>query len=322
MRCYLHYEGPLGPSHTKRVSAKEGEVLLASKALATFVASYKDAHGSTSMAIESMTLTCNGKAVDLNAPLTIKDKSDVNVEPLPGGASAKASSSAAGSEAASLQATKPAESLPAAKATATTKKAESASKLVPKAPAAAPTSKVSSTSTSAEQNAVTAADLMSKGRLREARLVLERGLLAEPQHAPSLKALGEVAARKGNDLQAAECYGQASDAYQKMGNSKGVKVEDGAVAALLGQGKALCKLGDLGRAIACCQVRALDSNQFSFCAHRSSFSSLYMYARHFLACTLYTEDGPSPLGVGAKQQERICPTRSGRSQGGHGGMLA
>ena len=265
MRVYLHYEGPLGPSHTKRVSVKEGEVILASKALATFVASYEEAHGSTSMAAETMMLTCNGKTLDLNAPLAVKDKSDLNVEPLAGGVSAKAPSSST-TQVASSQATKPPDNLPTTKAKATATKPEAAPKAAAKPTAAKPTaavasSKAPSASSSAEQSAATAADLTSKGRLREARLVLERALLAQPQHAPSLKALGELAARRGNDLQAAECYGQAVDAYQKMGGSKGsVKVEEGAVAALLGQGKALCKLGDLGRAIACCQVSKYSFN--------------------------------------------------------------
>jgi len=260
MRVYLHYEGPLGPSHTKRVSVKEGEVILASKALATFVASYEEAHGSTSMAAETMMLTCNGKTLDLNAPLAVKDKSDLNVEPLAGGVSAKAPSSST-TQVASSQATKPPDNLPTTKAKATATKPEAAPKAAAKPTAAVATSKAPSASRSAEQSAATAADLTSKGRLREARLVLERALLAQPQHAPSLKALGELAARRGNDLQAAECYGQAVDAYQKMGGSKGsVKVEEGAVAALLGQGKALCKLGDLGRAIACCQVSKYSFN--------------------------------------------------------------
>ena len=260
MRVYLHYEGPLGPSHTKRVSVKEGEVILASKALATFVASYEEAHGSTSMAAETMMLTCNGKTLDLNAPLAVKDKSDLNVKPLAGGVSAKAPSSST-TQVASSQATKPPDNLPTTKAKATATKPEAAPKAAAKPTAAVATSKAPSASRSAEQSAATAADLTSKGRLREARLVLERALLAQPQHAPSLKALGELAARRGNDLQAAECYGQAVDAYQKMGGSKGsVKVEEGAVAALLGQGKALCKLGDLGRAIACCQVSKYSFN--------------------------------------------------------------
>jgi len=249
---------------------KEGEVILASKALATFVASYEEAHGSTSMAAETMMLTCNGKTLDLNAPLAVKDKSDLNVEPLAGGVSAKAPSSST-TQVASSQATKPPDNLPTTKAKATATKPEAAPKAAAKPTAAKPTaakptaavasSKAPSASSSAEQSAATAADLTSKGRLREARLVLERALLAQPQHASSLKALGELAAHRGNDLQAAECYGQAVDAYQKMGGSKGsVKVEEGAVAALLGQGKALCKLGDLGRAIACCQVSKYSFN--------------------------------------------------------------
>lgn len=324
MRVYLHYEGPLGPSHTKRVSVKEGEVILASKALATFVASYEEAHGSTSMAAETMMLTCNGKTLDLNAPLAVKDKSDLNVEPLAGGVSAKAPSSST-TQAASSQATKPPDNLPTTKAKATATKPEAAPKAAAKPTAAVATSKAPSASRSAEQSAATAADLTSKGRLREARLVLERALLAQPQHAPSLKALGELAARRGNDLQAAECYGQAVDAYQKMGGSKGsVKVEEGAVAALLGQGKALCKLGDLGRAIACCQVSILLTNlpwphfRFCFLALVSPFMSvLTIVYLHFINL-----DGPSPAGVSSRQQKRVIPARRSRPEGSHGGVFA
>ena len=80
-KIFIHYEGPLGPSHTKRVTVKQGEAPPASVVVAAFVASYNQAHG-VHMAAASLRLTCNGKAVDLSAPLAVKDKSDMYVEPL------------------------------------------------------------------------------------------------------------------------------------------------------------------------------------------------------------------------------------------------
>ena len=41
-KVYLHYEGPLGPSHTKRVTVKEGDVVAGSAVVAAFVASYNE----------------------------------------------------------------------------------------------------------------------------------------------------------------------------------------------------------------------------------------------------------------------------------------
>jgi hypothetical protein len=262
MRVYLHYEGPLGPSHTKRVTIKEGEVLLATDVLAAFVASYNQAHCSASMATDALKLTCNGKTVNLGAPLVVKDKSDLNVEPLVGSFSVSVASAAAlvpapAPKTAATTTQAPKAALPAAAKVEAAKPAvakPAATKPSSKLPAAAAPTDVS-TAASAGQCAVAAAELSAKGRLREARLVLERGLLQEPNHAPSLAALGALAARKGDDLEAAERFGRAAEAYQRpSGGGGGATAAADGACALLGQGKALCKLGDLGRALACYQV--------------------------------------------------------------------
>ena len=230
MRLYIHLENTaLGPPHTKKISTKD-DAATAASALAMFVESYCSEHGAGSLKTGAVDLQdAEGATLDLSAPLAsvAKEKDDLYVVP-----------SKAPKVAAPPAAPKPAAAKPAAPKSSPAAQPPKAAERA--AAAEAPSSAV------ADKCAAQASELMSKGRVRDARQVLERGLDLGP-HAGCMAGLGECATKVGKHAVAATWYEKAAAAL-KAANGAGAALAESR--ALVNAGAARMASGDDGAALA------------------------------------------------------------------------